>query len=164
MYFWRIKDLKARLQERPLTEREALSYLLVYLVLAAATTVFPMETMNSWDYIIALGVLVLTVAGTVYAYQCNGGANGSHFLQRYFAIGWVVAVRWAAAVVPLFIVLMAILGAPEDTNWHIALYFVIVGALFYQRLGHHMREVAVPTLRSHHTVETDARDPERGSS
>src|SRR5258706_5406001 len=163
MYFWRIKDLKAKLQERPLTEREVLPYLLVYLVLTAATTVFPMETMNSWDYVIATGVLVLTVAGTVYTYQCNGGANGSHFLQRYFAIGWVVAVRWAAVVVPLFIVLTAILGIPKDTNWHIALYFAIVGALFYQRLGHHIREVAVPILRSNPTVETDAHDPARGS-
>src|SRR5438046_1702325 len=129
MHFWRIAELKTKLKVRPLTDREALPYLLAYMVLTAAATMFPAETMNTWDYVIAVAVLLLTVAGTVYTYRCNGGANGTHFLQRYFAICWVIAVRWAAVVIPLFVMFMFIVGAPEYTTWYTAAYFTVAGAI-----------------------------------
>jgi hypothetical protein len=59
---------------------------------------------------------------------------------------------------PLFIVLLVVLDANEGTTWHAAVYFAVAGIMFYQRLGHHMRDVAHPRVRSNPTPEPDAQD------
>ena len=157
MYFWRIDRLKARLIAQPLTDREVLPYLLIFMGLTTLVAVFPPPSMNVWDYAIGLGTVVLTFIGTVYAYRCNNGAQGQHFLQRYFALGWVIVVRLLAVTLPLTFVLFAILSTPDGTTWHMAVLTAVVGFVFYQRLGHHIRTVA-NGLRSNTTPHTDARD------
>jgi len=163
MYFWRIENLKKDLIARPLSDREVLPYLLIFVGISALIPIFPMESMNSWDYAAAIWTLVLVVAGTLYTYQCNGAARGSHFVQRYLAIGWVVAVRWCAAVVAALIVLLFVVDTPGDeTTPTFALFWMAAELVLYERMGHHIRAVA-NTLRSNSTVETDAQEAARGS-
>src|SRR4029450_13758644 len=99
MYFWRIERLKAQMATRPLSEREALPYLIVFVGLSAAVVYIPQTMSNVWDGLGAAWSVALAVVATIYIYRQNGGADGQHFLQRYFAIGWVVGIRWLVILV-----------------------------------------------------------------
>jgi hypothetical protein len=103
MYFWRIEKLKKEMDARPLTDREALPYLVVFVALSAVASYFPQEAQNVWDRLEAVLSLLLSTFGTIYIYYRNGGANGQHFLQRYLAIGWVVTIRLVPILILVFI-------------------------------------------------------------
>ena len=165
MYFWRIEDLKRDLITRPLTDREVLPYLLIFVGITALVPIFPMESMNLWDYAAAIWTLLLAVAGTLYAYQCNGAAAGLHFVQRYLAIGWVVAVRWGVVVMAAFVVLLFFVDSSGDeTTPTYALFWMVAEVVFYERMGYHIRAVASTPLRSNSTAKSDAQEAARGSS
>jgi hypothetical protein len=81
MYFWRINKLKQQLAERPLTAREELPYLVLYVAL---TTAVPFATAavvvpQTEEYIpVAVDAAVtvgIAVFGTIHIYQQNG-VNG----------------------------------------------------------------------------------------
>jgi hypothetical protein len=164
MYFWRIEDLKKDLIAKPLTDREVLPYLLIFVGITALIPIFPVESMNLWDYAATTWTLLLAVAGTLYAYQCNGAAAGTHFVQRYLSIGWVVAVRWTAVVMAAFVVLLFLVDTSGDaTTPTVALFWMIAEVVLYERMGHHIRLVATAALRSGSTLETDAQETARGS-
>jgi len=118
MYLWNIEKLKSKLTASPLTEREVLPYFLVFLGLYGLVPLIPIEGMNFWDYVGGAWSLVLTLLGSIYLYFKNGGSSGHYFLQRYFAVGWVVAVRWAAIFIPIFITYVFFFGFSESTTWH----------------------------------------------
>lgn len=164
MYFWRIEELKRGLIARPLTDREVLPYFLIFLGITGLVPVFPVESMNLWDYAGAIWTLLLMMVGTVYLYRCNGGAAGSHFVQRYLSIGWVVAVRWGMVVMAVFVVMLFLIDtSAEETSPQIALFFMIAEVVLYERIGHHIRTVADSPLRSKPAAEADAHESAHGS-
>lgn len=135
---------------RPFTDREVLPYLIVYVALTVVACFFSLPTVNVWD---ALGVtcsVILAVVGTIYIYRENGGAEGQDFLQRYFAIGWVVALRWLVAIVICsipFYVTIEVLGATTvATSWYDFLFFAIAEVIVYWRIGHHVRDLSQRSL------------------
>lgn len=143
MYFWRIEELKKDLIARPLADRDVLPYLLLFVGITGLIPVFPPESMNAWDYATALWTFLLTITGTLYLYRCNGGKAGSHFVQRYLSIGWVVAVRWALVVTALFVVLLLLVDASDEgSSPAVALFFMVAEVVLYQRIGHHIHSVA----------------------
>ena len=81
MYFWRIGNLKTELAARPLSEREALPYLVASMVVLTAATYIPQAEYTLWDYLTAAWSISLAAVGTIYIYRENGGARGRHFLQ-----------------------------------------------------------------------------------
>ena len=89
---------------------------------------------------------MLAVLGTIYIYRQNGGADGQHFLQRYFAISWVVSIRSLVVLIPAAVALFtlpAVLGSEtEDTTWYHFLFVAIAGAVIYWRIGCHVRDLA----------------------
>ena len=93
MYFWRIERLKREMAIRPLSESETLPYLVVNTTLVTALSYIPDTFSNVWDTLSAIFSTFLAVVGTIYIYRQNGGADGQYFLQRYFAISWVVTLR-----------------------------------------------------------------------
>lgn len=149
MYFWRIDKLKAEMAVRPLSEREALPYLVVQIALFAATGYIPSTITNLWDGLGAVWSVALAIVGTIYIYRQNGGAAGRHFLQRYFAIGWVVFIRWLVILIFIrvgFLSLKALLGSDaEETTWDEFLFIAVVEAVIYLRIGHHVRDLAERT-------------------
>ncbi len=164
MYFWRIEDLKKDLVARPLTDREVLPYLLIFVGITALVPIFPVASMNTWDYSASIWTFFLAIAGTLYAYQCNGAAAGNHFVQRYLSIGWVVAVRWGVVVMTGFVALLFLVDTSSDqTSPIVALFWMIAEVVLYERMGHHIRFVAGTPLRSNNKVETDAQEAARGS-
>lgn len=146
MYFWRIEKLKNELAARPLSERETLPYLVVFVGLSAAVGYIPQTMSNVWDGLGAAWSIALAVVATIYIYRQNGGADGQHFLQRYFAIGWVVTVRWLAVLILVgvaFFGTLAALGADtETTHWYDFVFAALVEAVVYWRIGHHVRDLA----------------------
>ena len=104
MYFWNVTELKAKLRQAPVTDREAMPYLVVYSGFTAATLFSPVSDMNLQDVIAVLSVILASVLGPIYVYRQNGGAAGSQLLQRFFVLGWVVLIRVLAVFIPIFIV------------------------------------------------------------
>lgn len=146
MYFWNIEALKAQLVQGPLSDRQVLPYLVAYSVLIAAIGLIPGYSMNTWDFIGAGWSVVLAVVGTLYVYRQNGGGSGQHLLQRYLAIGWVVSIRWVAAMVAVVAVyygfIEAFSQASEVTTWPEVLVLAAAETALYWRMGHHVFQVA----------------------
>lgn len=149
MYFWRIEKLKAQMAARPLSEHEVLPYLVVFLALSTVGGNIPPATRNVWDALGAVWSVLLVVLGSIYIYRQNGGAGGHHFLQRYLAVGWVVALRWIVvfivAAVACFGTLSALGADTESTHWYDFLFVAAAEALLYWRIGHHVRDLATRT-------------------
>ena len=150
MYFWRIEELKSKMAARPLTEREALPYLVVYVGLTALVTCLAVPDINIWDMIeTGLGVLIC-VLGTIYAYHCNGADKGEHFLQRYFAIGWVVSLRVIAGLFLAYCTYLVIcelagISNGDATTWQDTLFIIGMEIFLYWRTGHHIAQLAQRT-------------------
>lgn len=147
MYFWQLRKLKRKMVARPLSEREILPYLLGYLTLTAAT-VFLDYSSNVWDALWGISSSMLALIGTFSIYRQNGGANGQYFLQRYLAIGWVVTLRWSLIIIISTVILLIVLELAnistfsEETTWYEFLYGTAWEVIVYQRIGHHVRDVA----------------------
>lgn len=146
MYFWCIEKLKTEMAARPLSEREALPYLVVFVALSTAVAYIPLTTYNIWDGLGAVCSVLLATVGTIYIYRQNGGAEGQHFLQRYFAVGWVVTIRWLAVLILVAVAFygtLATVGAvTEGTHWYDFLFIAVIEAVMYWRIGHHVRDLA----------------------
>lgn len=148
MYFWQLRKLKRKMVARPLSEREILPYLLVYLPLTTALASIPEFSANVWDALWAISSTILTLVGSFYIYRQNGGANGQYFLQRYLAIGWVVILRWSLIIIITTVILLILLELisintfSEETTWYDFLYGTAWEVIVYQRIGHHVKDVA----------------------
>ncbi len=89
---------------------------------------------------------MIAAIGTIYIYRQNGGAEGQHFLQRYFAVGWVITIR---LLVVFFLVAVAFYGTldaigaeTESSHWYDFLFVAVLEAVYYWRIGHHVRDLA----------------------
>ncbi|MES2706821.1 MAG: hypothetical protein V4726_09490 [Verrucomicrobiota bacterium] len=149
MYFWRIEKLKTRMAARLLSEREELPYLVVTIALYSAAVCLPQTAQNFWDGLGAAWSVLLAVVGTIHIYRRNGGAAGRHFLQRYFAVGWVVTVRclvvFILAGVAFYGTLTGMGVDAEDTQWYDFLFFAVVETALYWRIGWHVGDLAQRT-------------------
>jgi hypothetical protein len=117
----------------------------------------PLTSGLEWATYLAGTIIVLS--GTVYCYRCNGGPNGTRFLERYFSVCWVVLVRflplgvlYAVLVtsvpgIALVVGLSHFLGLKGDDPVALLYTAFIAGAFgllvaCYWRVGVHIREVA----------------------
>lgn len=142
MYFWRIENLKTELASRPMTDREVLPYFVVDAVLTSIALDLGSSSFNLWDGLDLVWNIGLAVFGSIYLFRQNGGEHGNQFLQRFFAVGWVVGLRWCVWVVPLYGVLFVTEIFREEINVVELLFQVIVNTLLIGRIGVHLRDVA----------------------
>lgn len=98
MYFWNIESLKDEIKKGELKDDKVLPYILwtmsIYFLCARLLVYFPNESTNQWDYLQFALDFIITIAGTVYIYRKNGGAEGSNFASKYFSISFVVGFRF----------------------------------------------------------------------
>ena len=152
MYFWRIENLKNKMTTAPLSEREVLPYVIWSAVVTSASWTLPGgEKMDVGHVIMTMCNILIVIFGTIYVYRQNGGANGQHFLQRLYAIGWVITIRWcvyfigALAVIDwsLMISTGKKLGSQMSvSNWYYIAFWAIFYLALFTRLAHHVRDVA----------------------
>jgi hypothetical protein len=149
MYFWRIEKLKTELAARPLSEREVLPYVVVFVALSVAAGFIPHPTRNIWDELGAVWSVLLAAVATIYIYRQNGGAGGQHFLQRYIAVSWVVSIRWfvflSLAALAFYSTLAALRADRTSRHWYDFLFYASIQAVIYWRVGHHVRDIAQRT-------------------
>jgi hypothetical protein len=149
MYFWRIEDLKKQMATRPLSEREVLPYLVVFSATMSAIWLIPADPRNLWDYLSMGFSVLLSIVGTIWLYRRNGGASGQHFLQRYFAIGWVVGIRWVVVFIlvgiPFYGFVTAFGPGLEVTTWYESAFFAVAELALYWRFGVHIGDIAART-------------------
>ncbi|MEX0909795.1 MAG: hypothetical protein WDZ75_00700 [Candidatus Paceibacterota bacterium] len=146
MYFWNIQKLKSDLREKPLSEGESFKYLFANL-LVYSLAMIPFLENNIWDVYIFVIAVPLMLFGAYYVYRCNGGAGGTHFLQRYFSIGWVVGIRWlvliALPVLVLYIIAQGMYSEiPDSTTLTDVVVYNSLAIAFYWLFGKHIKEVA----------------------
>lgn len=143
MYFWRVEELKTVLATRPMSDREALPYLIAFVALSgAAAGGPPLETFNFWDWLQVGWSVALALVGTVSIYRRNGGERGQQFLQRYLALGWVVSIRWVLFLIPLLVLYAVGMGDAGETTASDALFFAAIEAVLYWRIGWHIHDLA----------------------
>jgi hypothetical protein len=168
MYFWNINKLKAQLIERPLTEKETLPYIiatvLMYVLLIELISFSHSFEVNSaesiaygaWDYLFAALTFVISTLGIVWLFKKNKVQSENYFLQRYTALGWVVAVRTTSFILLFCIILFVLtilvsLSQASVPDFFVTTFESNIGSFllvlsfylyFYWYFGKHLAEVA----------------------
>ncbi|HOY70725.1 MAG TPA: hypothetical protein PL131_08305 [Methylotenera sp.] len=153
MYFWKIEKLKAQLIEKPLTDKEALPYLIATLILYALCMYIGLPTDYGLPFFFTLLLqLVSCIYGTIWLFKQNGGDNGKQFIHRYFTVGWVASIRFFVIAIPIFIVILTILtmlglvhADAKTTGWNDVFTSLLMYSTFYWYLGKHISTIANQT-------------------
>lgn len=147
MYIFNLKGLKDEMVKGPLPEREQVKYLLVYVALTSVSilSMYSYET-NNWDVLAELIFMAIGVLGVVYFYIKNGGAQGERFLEKYFALGFVTAVRFLLYMIPVLLVYGVLAGALDEgyiemTTQRDVILLTVTGLVFTWYFGKQIEEV-----------------------
>ena len=151
MYIWKINSLKEQIARGELSEKDRFIYCLIYVSLCAIgmelMARLPIENTNIWDTVYSLGVALMTILGTVFAYKANGAESGNDFLGKYFSIGFVVTVRSIFLLIPIIAALAVYYyySFPEDEEIYSTpvdvIPFLIWVAYIYWRICRHIYDV-----------------------
>jgi hypothetical protein len=104
--------------------------------------------MNKWDYLSGILTLVLTIAGIYYVYIQNGASDGYDLILKYIVLGWIVLIRCLFVFIPVMIILSMVNFADVDevsTNWFDCVLIFVFEIIYYERLGHHIRDTNIFT-------------------
>lgn len=157
MRFWRVERLKAEMRAQPLSERETLPYLVVYVAFFTIVSGLPNPDFNLLDAVGHLLSVVIAIVGTIFIYWRNGGMDGRFFFQRYFAIGFVVGIRCLVAIVVAMFTLIAILDSvgrlSDQTTFYDFIFIVIADIIIYWRIAYHVRDLAQSTPQPQSVAE-----------
>lgn len=151
MYFWDIESLKEDIRRGEFGDKELLPYIVISVLfysLAMELTWFipSIEDYNQWDIATSIIAILSTVAGTIYVYKKNGGAEGNNFANKYFSIGFVVGLRFLFYFFGFMILLGMYFGfvssEQEDTSTTFVevVFFFIWYVWFYYSMGKHTEE------------------------
>lgn len=148
MYFWKIESLKQEIKSGSFTDKELIPYVALYAGLYAIGIEFaaymPYEDVTVWTYVLSVLNVAIPVVGTIYAYTCNGGANGENFASKYFSIGFVIGIRFLAYLIPamsvLFTYWVIVFGEQEQlpTTFVEVMLFSAWYGLLYVRMAKHI--------------------------
>jgi hypothetical protein len=150
MYFWNINKLKSDFNEGAVTEKSILKYLIAYTILAGLVMI-PYGETNQFDMFSAALMIPLSVFGLLYAYACNGGDSGNNFIAKYFAIGWVITIRFMPVIFSLAVIVGIIVDAsgaeiPEGTTlWDVLIEATVTVFLFW-RIAVHIKHTSVANI------------------
>jgi len=154
MYFWRIAKLKQQMIAQPLSDREVLPYIILASIFAKTYYWYLQDRPIAYfleNYLSVFSILA-TGFGIYYIYLSNHGTNGRFFLQRYFVIEWVLAIRWTIGVAIGLTIIWLISYADHFQHITPALFYqinciydAIAILAYYWLLGRHVHDVALRT-------------------
>lgn len=154
MYLWKIDKLKEELVETGLSQSDLFKYIFIYVFLSAvlleAIYFIPGEEYSNIDGIQSIANILIIGLATYLCYFANGGKNGTEFAERYFSIGFVVAIRFGALLIPVMIAMGFIFWSGQDlddtsTKWYDVAVMTIWSLLLYWRIIYHINQVAKQT-------------------
>jgi hypothetical protein len=150
VYFWNLTALKRALSAGPLSNRAAFRYIIA--TFAAYEVLFEVTAYvgATPDTVALIANVVILVFGSLVAYAANGGDHGIDFLGRYLALGWVLGVRFLAAIFLVMLAVMVVIAvraysdpAAVENPTLVETYSTGLGIMaygvFYWRLAVHLR-------------------------
>lgn len=150
MYFWKVESLKEDMANGIFTDKELIPYIVLsaglYAVVIEMIGYLPYEDINVWTYVLSILNVLIPIAGTIYAYKCNGGSNGTNFASKYFAIGFVVGIRFLVYLIPLMVLMtiywVTVFGDQEELPTTIVevVLFSFWYALLYFKMANHISD------------------------
>lgn len=139
-----LKDLKVRLSENRVSEKEGFSYLL------ANWLVFGMIAFGAVDKNydnpgVMLMLLVIPSIGLLIGYLANQKGDGRDFLKRFIAVHWILGLRFFVLLLGgmfLMSYLVSHINNEAFKGWTIGLFCMTVGISFYYTLSRTLRKIA----------------------
>ena len=147
MYIWKIDELNQQLISSNLTEPDVFKYLMAWTVLNSLAMIRYLVP-NQYDTYNGIIAVVISIIGLVFIYICNGGKNGSHLLERYISISWVVFVRFLVLFfLPAYIAMFTIQeiymgGIAEQTTEMDMAFLLISDVVYFLWFAKHIKFVA----------------------
>ena len=144
MPFVSYHPLKERLRAREVSDREALPYLIIYLVLTTLAIGFPLNgsTYNGFDWMSFVLSIFTVFGGVLYAYRENGGQYGYDLIQKYTVLGWVVTFRFLLVGIPTFLIAYSFAESlslsTDETGLFDIVMLLVFEVLLYWRIGRHI--------------------------
>ncbi|MES2995693.1 MAG: hypothetical protein V4733_02685 [Verrucomicrobiota bacterium] len=142
MQFISAKPLIEKFRERTFRDNEVAPYFIVQTLVVAFTNYLAFgDDPTGWDFGLAVSAVIITLWGIFHLRKKNGGAFENGFLNKWFALGWVVGIRIGLGAIPIFVALFAFsefMGGEGamDAAWYIIsilfeiAFFLILGRLF----------------------------------
>ncbi len=156
MYWIRLAPLKRDLAGPGLTERQRFAYVLATALASALGALGQDGPPDIRVYGARIAVIFLTFLTVWNAYRCNGGRNGTAFLDRFFSLGWVISLRTgivvfiAQNIVPYALTMVGFAGPDDDASpTSLSLGLTLLGVTYIAWvLGYHIRDVAGAAIPS----------------
>ena len=105
MRFFSISKLKTDISSGGLPQKEVLHYSMATWICVCLSVIPSGPNLTAATLLFWIIYLALNVFGLSSAYRANGGADGIRFLDKLFAVGWVVGIRGIVLVlIPLFLI------------------------------------------------------------
>ena len=147
-YLWSTRFVCERLRVGGISEATLFRYFLAIMAFdwlqftSIATT--PAASITAWSLVSSWSTLLITIAGLVYLYLRNGGAQGRQFLYRYFplsvTVGWKFVV---AGFVSMWFVAWVLAGASaEARGWTSTIVLAAINLVMLWRIGAHLASLA----------------------
>lgn len=91
-----------------------------------------------WEKAGSIATVIITIFGVLHLKNQNQGSFGNGFLNKYFALGWVITIRLLLIAIPVAVILFAlavIVGGGEAVAPAGAIFTIAFEVLFYWWLG-----------------------------
>jgi hypothetical protein len=154
------RPLIQKFQDNSFDDSSIGPYFVGYIVLSGIAMSLPyFGDANEWDIATTILTSLGSIFGVFYLKNKNGGTFGSSYLNKYFALGWIMAVRMIIIGVPTSLMFMStvivMFGKSKDDIgagsfvysllWLVA-FFYWLGRLFDESIKK-PREQAAPSNR-----------------
>lgn len=144
MYFVKYHPLKEQLRKRTFTDRDGLSYYILFVASSTFLVGFPLTRADGHAALSASINTIVAILGILYSYRKNGGITGYDFMQKSIVLGWIVIFRcfWLFFLVS-FVGYFAkkAVGIPlGSSSWVGIVQSAVYMAVYYQRLGKHIQD------------------------
>ncbi|HVK54955.1 MAG TPA: hypothetical protein VM532_07990 [Burkholderiales bacterium] len=146
--FWSIERLKRQLIGQEISVVQEFIYLLLVLLIQFVNGMLlapdPTDTLS--DVFFRWFSIGGTFIGTVFAFLRNGGPKGREFQKRFFALYWILTIRFL--LIGFFPIVLWAYGSvainltDEVSRWSETILFASLQLVFYWRLSFHIASVA----------------------
>lgn len=113
-------------------------YFFASMILTSASWFLAYGEPTRWDFVETLANVAITILGIHYLKSKNGDTFGNGFVNKYFALGWVISVRLFLFALPAMVMVYAILSIMGGDNLPgplSTIFGITFSLLFYRWLG-----------------------------
>lgn len=148
MYIWKIEELKQDLISQKVSESDSFRYFFILSLMTSFIVLFPAKNISMWHYLDSLVNLLMTILGLTCLYRINGSGEGIRFLERFFALSFVLIIRFCPLIIIFSVALVLVqqhynpaYGESGHTSWDF-LFSLTFSFIYYWRLATHFNDIA----------------------